>query len=105
MILGLCLIIGFFLYLIFVSHIVDTFGRFRAFTVGMIIQILLLIAVMVTPHGSKTVHSNMLLYILYFLVTIYSVAYHLVYYSGWIYILELLPSKYHSFAIILSNTG
>lgn len=42
---------------------------------------------------------------LYLVVTCHGVAYHLLYYAGWIYFLELLPSKYHSLAIILSNAG
>jgi hypothetical protein len=45
------------------------------------------------------------LYVLYISVTCNAVAYHLLYYSGWIYFLEMLPSKYHSLAIILSNVG
>ena len=47
----------------------------------------------------------MYLYVLYISVTCNAVAYHLLYYSGWIYFLEMLPSKYHSVAIILSNVG
>lgn len=104
MLLGVCLKIGFFLYLIFVSHTIDTLGRLRAFTIGMIVHILTLCAVIASPqdpHG----HSPMSLYILYLSVTCNAVAYHLLYYSGWIYFLEMLPSKYHSLAIILSNAG
>lgn len=104
MVLGMTLKIGFFLYLIFVSHTIDTLGRLRAFTIGMIVQILTLCAVIASPqdpHGD----SPLSLYILYLSVTFNSVAYHLLNYSGWIYFLEMLPSKYHSLAIILSNVG
>ena len=107
MLLGLCLKIGFFLYLIFVSHIIDTLGRLRALTIGMIVHILTLCAVIASPQDPHhhDGDSSMYLYILYLAVTCNAVAYHLLYYAGWIYILELLPSKYHSLAIILSNVG
>ena len=99
MLLGLCLKIGFFLYLIFVSHTIDTLGRLRAFTIGMILYILSLTAVVACPqtphyhHGVyNTDESNAYLYILYVAVICHGVAYHLLYYAGWIYFLELLSS-------------
>ena len=56
MFLGMCLKIGFFLYLIFVSHTIDTLGRLRAFTIGMIVYILTLCAVIATPQAPR--HSD-----------------------------------------------
>jgi hypothetical protein len=42
---------------------------------------------------------------MYALILAYSIAYHAVYYAGWIYFLELMPQRYHNAMIIIGSVG
>ena len=95
---GISLQVGFLIYLVCCSHLLDTLGRRRSLICGLVLQILLLLSLEILPHTSP-------LLFVYLLQALFSVGFHLVYYAGWLYFLELTPPSRQSLAIILANCG
>jgi MFS family permease len=94
---GISLKVGFLVYLVGCSHLLDTLGRRHCLIFGLILHILLETTLLALP-------SHPLLPA-YLLLCLFSVAFHLVYYAGWLYMLELTPPSHHSLAIVLANCG
>jgi MFS family permease len=94
---GISLKVGFLVYLVGCSHLLDTLGRRKCLIYGLILHILLQTTLLALP-------SHPLLPA-YLLLCLFSVAFHLVYYAGWLYMLELTPPSHHSLAIVLANCG
>ncbi len=97
MLFGACLKLGFLAYLVIFSQLIDFYGRKQPLVWGLIGHIVTLIALAFAPHNCVQ-----FVYVMQFLS---SALYHLVFYSGWIYLLELLPDSYHSMAITISSIG
>lgn len=95
---GLSLKAGFLIYLICCSHFLDTLGRRKSLICGLLLQILTLSSLELLPNTAPLIS-------VYTLQALFSVSYHLVYYAGWLYFLELTPPCRQSLAIVIANCG